>query len=146
MTKPNTNVDTPISTASLSGTLILGASQLIKDFVPTDYQAVCNVLIPTAITYVAIHSTRRVQAYMHKRQVDNYQKDIALVIEGSIKELRDIISTSEGDVKKHAQKNLDDLLRYKIDIISGKHNILALHEYVTPHPMQNTKSEPKTAA
>ncbi|ELV7517562.1 hypothetical protein QMU85_002567 [Photobacterium damselae] len=143
MTKPVANVDTPLSTASLSGTLILGASQLVEAHVPTNYQAVCNVLASTIITYIAIHSTRKIQAYLHKRQVDNTQKDMIAVIDDSIKQLDDIIAVSKGDVKKHAEAKRNELLRKKVDVVSGKLNILALDAYVDPHPMQNV--EPNAA-
>ncbi|MBF4383613.1 hypothetical protein EA848_06220 [Vibrio anguillarum] len=143
MAKSVANVDTPLSTASLSGTLILGASQLVEAHVPTNYQAVCNVLASTLITYVAIHSTRKIQAYLHKRQVDNTQKEMIAVIDDSINQLDDIIAVSKGDVKKHAEANRNDLMRKKVDVVSGKLHILALDAYVDPHPMHN--AEPKIA-
>ncbi|NAX21119.1 hypothetical protein [Vibrio sp. V39_P1S14PM300] len=143
MAKSVANVDTPLSTASLSGTLILGASQLVEAHVPTNYQAVCNVLASTIITYVAIHSTRKIQAYLHKRQVDNTQKEMIAVIDDSINQLDDIIAVSKGDVKKHAEEKRNELMRKKVDVVSGKLHILALDAYVDPHPMHN--ADPKTA-
>lgn len=143
MTKPVSNVDTPLSTASLSGTLILGASQLVEAHVPTNYQAVCNVLASTIITYIAIHSTRKIQAYLHKRQVDNTQKEMIAVIDDSINRLDDMIADSKGKTKKHVEAKRNELMRKKVDVISGKLNILALDTYIDPHPMQ--KAEPNTA-
>ncbi|MCD9465433.1 hypothetical protein CJF25_21155 [Photobacterium phosphoreum] len=139
MTKPVSNVDTPLSTASLSGTLILGASQLVEAHVPTNYQATCNVLASTLITYIAIHLTRKIQAFLHKRQVENAHTNTIAVIDDSIRQLNDIIEVSKGDVKKHAETKRNELMRTKVNVVSGKLNILALDAYVDPHPMQNAK-------
>lgn len=143
LTKPTANVDAPLSTASLSGTLILGASQLVEAFVPTNYQALCSVLASTIITYVAIHSTRKIQAILHKRQVESAHKAMIVVIDESIQKLDEIIAVTEGDTKEHAEKKRSELLHKKVDVVSGKLNILALDTYVDPHPMQ--KTEPKLA-
>ncbi len=144
MTKPNAKLDAPLPTASLSGTLILCASQLIEAHIPTDYQAVSNVLSSTAITFLAIHATRKLQALVHKRQVESANKKMLEVIESSVQQLTEIINTSEGSVKDRAEKKREELLHKKVDIISGKLNILALDAYVDPHPVHPSSPEPST--
>ncbi len=134
MTDKQNKVDSPLSTASLTGTLVLIAIQIIEaSELPDQYHSFATAIASTLITFLSFHSTKLIKHWLDIRNIKINNKRMINEVDDALKALEKEINNPSAcnDTKEHARKEHKKLSIQKIDLITCKIKLLDIHSTPT---------------